>query len=164
MNRSIFAKAMNRFFFSSPQIPLRSASGMHARGLWGTYHPELVGGTTPLAKHSVEHTPWITLISFRGHFSSSEAQCRANWTEPGYGTQAYMDCITSQSEGSHCWELIRPRSDCSCFDFPYRGLVLEWLGKHRKVCGCQYGLRYGRYVREQIFSPFEIQFRQHLVQ
>ena len=114
--------------------------------------------------HPLDHTPWITLISFRGRFSSSEAQCRENWTEPGYGTQAYMDCITSQSEGSHCWELIRPRSDCSCFDFPYRGLVLEWLGKHRKVCGCQYGLRYGRYVREQIFSPFEIQFRQHLVQ
>ena len=28
----------------SPQCSLRSASGMHARGLWGTYHSGLVEG------------------------------------------------------------------------------------------------------------------------
>ena len=39
------------------------------------------------------------LYSFRGRFSSSEAHYRANWSEPGFGTRAYMDCIPSHSEG-----------------------------------------------------------------
>ena len=43
--------------------------------------------------------PRIILISFRGHFSSNEAQTIGNWTEPGFGTRAYMECKDSHSEG-----------------------------------------------------------------
>ncbi len=38
------------FLFFPPIVPLRplrSASGVHARVLWGTYHPELVEGPLP---------------------------------------------------------------------------------------------------------------------
>ena len=52
----------------------------------------------PVAGAACDH-PWITLNSFRGGFFSGEAQYRANWTEPGCGTRAYMNCNDSHSEG-----------------------------------------------------------------
>ena len=91
-----------------------------------------------------------------------DTQAGVDWAEPGFGTQAYWDGYRDCSragEGLHCWSLIGSRRDCSCVDFPYRSVALEWFGEHREICGCQYGLRYGRNARKQIFSAFDVQFR-----
>jgi len=80
-----------------PQCPLRSATGMHAMGLWGTPLPH-----TPRIKlQALSKKPFSILRRvklFNLVLTSNVAQSGVDWTEPGYGTQAYMDCTTSHSE------------------------------------------------------------------